>query len=67
MIKCAAVYLSQYIQWLKFLSLFSYLKKKLEEEETVLCADLIMPLLRGENMFLFEKFSFQNYNFKKQS
>ena len=56
MIKCAAVFLSQDIQWLKFLSLSSYLKKELEEEEeTVLCADLIMPLLRSENMFPFEK------------
>ena len=48
MIRCAAVYLSQYIQWLKFLSLSSYLKKEQEEEETVLCADLKMPLLEGE-------------------
>ena len=55
MFQCAAVYLSLDILWLKFLSLSSYLKKELEEEETVLCADLNMPLLEGENMFLFEK------------
>ena len=56
MIRCAAVYLSQDIHWLKFLSLSPYLKKEQEEEETVLCADLNMPLLEGENMFPFEKF-----------
>ena len=59
------MYLSQYIQRLKFLSLSSYLKKELEEEEeTVLCADLIMPLLRGENMFPFEKFYEKKFFFK---